>query len=48
MSVGGGSMLVVHSRKDKEHGLWVWAGRSLGNMVLFLESHAGSGVHCAG
>lgn len=41
-------MLVVHSRKDKEPGPWMWAGRSLGNMVLFLERHAGSGVHCAG
>lgn len=45
--LGEGATLVVHSRKDKEHGLWMGVGGSFGNTKPFLEGRAGSRVNCA-
>lgn len=42
-----GTTLVVHSKKDKEHGLRIGVGGSFGNTMPFLEGHAGSRVNCA-
>lgn len=45
--LGEGATLVVHSRKDKEHGLWMGVGGSFGNTKPLLEGRAGSRVNCA-